>query len=266
MEQDISKVVELVHASADVQGTKFPTRVIPREMRLADLEPFQGMRYRYRGTMNTASISGFAKYVTDRCGDTTSCFVDAKRMSANAVFNLGTTELPGHADDTAVLTLDKTAPFVELLAVDGKKMPQKSVAEWLEDWRDNLEAIAQDGSDMDMKKAIATIRRVTISASRTQDHADSDFGASRSAMEEIEAKGKDGDLPRSFVFTCTPYEGLGNKAFYLRLSLITGDNPMFVLRIIKLESSVEEMAQEFRTLIESEIGSDVKMYVGTFTA
>ncbi|ELN1214995.1 DUF2303 family protein, partial [Escherichia coli] len=51
------------------------------------------------------------------------------------------------------------------------------------------------------------------------------------------------------------------------LSIITGDRPVLVLRIIQLEAVQEEMANEFRDLlVEKFKDSKVKTFIGTFNA
>jgi hypothetical protein len=57
-------------------------------------------------------------------------------MTARSVFNIGTLDNPGHADNVASITLKKTAPFRALLQIDGRRLKQKQIAEWLEDWSD----------------------------------------------------------------------------------------------------------------------------------
>ncbi|MCI5442354.1 DUF2303 family protein, partial [Escherichia coli] len=81
-----------------------------------------------------------------------------------------------------------------------------------------------------------------------------------------EAKTKD-IMPVAFEFKCVPFEGLKERPFKLRLSIITGDHPVLVLRIIQLEAVQEEMANEFRDLlVEKFKDSKVETFIGTFTA
>ncbi|MEQ4630817.1 DUF2303 family protein, partial [Escherichia coli] len=74
-------------------------------------------------------------------------------------------------------------------------------------------------------------------------------------------------MPVAFEFKCVPFEGLKERPFKLRLSIITGDRPVLVLRIIQLEAVQEEMANEFRNLlVEKFKDSKVETFIGTFTA
>ncbi len=63
-------------------------------------------------------------------------------------------------------------------------------------------------------------------------------------MESVEAKTKD-IMPVAFEFKCVPFEGLKERPFKLRLSIITGDRPVLVLRIIQLEAVQEEWLTNF---------------------
>ncbi|OOI43786.1 hypothetical protein BMT72_24845, partial [Escherichia coli] len=101
---------------------------------------------------------------------------------------------------------------------------------------------------------------------QTADFEDNDFSGKRSLMESVEAKTKD-IMPVTFEFKCVPFEGLKERPFKLRLSIITGDRPVLVLRIIQLEAVQEEMANEFRDLlVEKFKDSKVETFIGTFTA
>ena len=194
------------------------------------------------------------------------CFIDADNMRAVSVLNLGTIGEPGHADNTATLKLKKTAPFSALLSVNGERNSQKSLAEWIEDWADYLVGFDANGDAIKATKAAAAVRKITIEANQTADFEDNDFSGKRSLMESVEAKTKD-IMPVVFEFKCVPFEGLKERPFKLRLSIITGDRPVLVLRIIQLEAVQEEMANEFRDLlVEKFKDSKAETFIGTFTA
>ena len=181
-------------------------------------------------------------------------------------FMLCVIDEPGHADNTATLKLKKTAPFSALLSVNGERNSQKSLAEWIEDWADYLVGFDANGDAIQATKAAAAVRKITIEANQTADFEDNDFSGKRSLMESVEAKTKD-IMPVAFEFKCVPFEGLKERPFKLRLSIITGDRPVLVLRIIQLEAVQEEMANEFRDLlVEKFKDSKVETFIGTFTA
>ena len=232
--------INQIHALISAQGVNeiiskigADAVALPENFRIHDLEKFNLNRFRFRGTLSTASIDDFTRYSKDLADEGTRCFIDADNMRAVSVLNLGTIDEPGHADNTATLKLKKTAPFSALLSVNGERNSQKSLAEWIEDWAD---------------------------------FEDNDFSGKRSLMESVEAKTKD-IMPVAFEFKCVPFEGLKERPFKLRLSIITGDRPVLVLRIIQLEAVQEEMANEFRDLlVEKFKDSKVETFIGTFTA
>ncbi|EFP1687465.1 DUF2303 family protein [Salmonella enterica] len=107
---------------------------------------------------------------------------------------------------------------------------------------------------------------ITIQQATQQDHEDGDFSGKKSLMQSIEASSKD-VMPVAFEFKCVPYEGLGERAFSLRNSLLTGDEPRFVLRIVQLEAQEEAIASEFRDLLISKFdGESVETFIGNFKA
>lgn len=258
----LSNFLEEKLSSADC-----PTIALPANVRLQSLEAYQVGRFRFRGKLQTANIPDFVRYCKEYAAEGVRSFIDAESMEAVTVFNLGTILEPGHADNTAALKLKKTAPFKALLNINGQKNRQKDLAEWLEDWSEYLMAFTADGEVLDIKKAISGVRKITIESSSNSDHEDSDFGAKRSLMETVEAKGKEA-MPAAFEFSCVPYEGLTKRRFRLRYSILTGgDAPVLVLRIVQLETAEEAMAEEFQALLEENFtGVEVETFIGDFTA
>lgn len=265
----ISKVQELVLSQfleEKLSSVDCPVAVVPENVNVESLERFSLERYRFRGKLQTFSIDDFARYATGYAAAGSRCFINADEMRAVAVFNLGTLDHPGHADNTAVLSLKKTAPFAALLGINGDRNNQKDLAEWLEDWADYLIGFDAGGAVIDAKKASAAVRKITIESNQSADFEDNDFSGKRSLMESVEARTKD-IMPVAFEFKCVPFEGLAERPFKLRLSIITGDRPVLVLRIVQLETQQEAMAAEFRDLlVEKFKGSDVETFIGTFNA
>lgn len=247
---------------------------LPEGVKVESLERFMPLRRRFRGELTTTQIDQFAEYANQMAGEvqangaepdvTIPCFVDPEFMTAKVFFDLGTIDMPGHGDHTAHLKLPKTAAFQELLGKDGRAMDQKELAEWLEDWAPQLEATNEEGTALPLPSAVAAVRRITIGAKQETTSEDKTFGGRRSAMSEIEAQNKD-TLPAFIEFTCEPYHGLPSRTFRLRVSLITGETPRLVMRIVRLEHHQEDMANEFREKLEHELdGQFVDTFVGTF--
>ena len=249
-----------------IEGTDCPAVALPESVSVKSLENLHATRFRFRGKMDTASIEDFVRYSKGYSAEGTRCFINADKMRASSVFNLGTLDKPGHADNIATLALNRTAPFSALLDTNGGKNSQKQLAEWLEDWSDYVTGFSADGEALDAKKSAASVRKITIDAVRSADYEDQDFSGKRSVMESVEAKSKD-IMPVAFEFKCVPYEGLSEYRFKLRLSILTSDTPVLVLRIVQLEAYEEEIAQEFRDLlVEKFKDSEVETFIGVFSA
>lgn len=257
----LSQLVEEKLAGADC-----PAVALPNDVNVKNLESLYADRFRFRGKMETQSIEDFIRYSTGFAAAGTRCFINAHRMNAVSVFNLGTLDNPGHADNVAVLALKRTAPFAALLSINGERNNQKQLAEWLEDWSDYVIGFDAEGHPIEAKRAAASVRKITIDAIRSAEYEDQDFSGRRSVMESVEAKSKD-IMPVAFEFKCVPYEGLGEYRIKLRMSILASDSPVLVLRITQLESYEEEMAAEFRDLlVEKFKDGKVETFIGTFSA
>ncbi|MEY2224529.1 YfdQ family protein [Klebsiella variicola] len=267
----IKQVQDLVlsgYYMEDIQRLACPTAVLPAGTGIESLERFSSERFRFRGAMETTSIDDFVRYSSGYAkeNEKARCFIDADNMLARSIFNIGTLDNPGHADNVASIKLKKTAPLRALLSINGDHLNQKQIAEWLEDWSDYLIAFDADGNTMKIAQAAQAVRRITIQQTNASDHEDGDFSGKKSLMQSIEASSKD-VMPVAFEFKCVPYEGLGERAFSLRNSLLKSNDPVFVLRIVQLEAQEEAIANEFRDLLIGKFdGKPVEAFIGTFKA
>lgn len=252
----------------DIPGLACPTALLPQNTSIESLERFALERFRFRGAMDTTSIDDFVRYSVAYAQEEEKarCFIDADNMLARSIFNIGTLDKPSHADNVASIKLKKTAPFRALLAINGDHLNQKQIAEWLEDWSDYLLAFDAGGNTMTIAQAAQAVRRVTIQQATQADHEDSDFSGKKSLMQSIEASSKE-VMPVAFEFKCVPYEGLGERRFSLRNSLLKSSDPVFVLRIVQLEAQEEAIANEFRDLLVGKFdGKPVETFIGNFKA
>lgn len=267
MEQNSIKEIERLTLAAQDKNLPDSYRdrvtVLHDNFNLHSLEKHHHQRFRFRGTLKTNSLSDFITYVNAHKGG--EGFIDAKNLSATVFFNLGDIENPGHADYTANLGLEKTAPFAALLAVEGKPLNQKQVIEYLEDWQPYIVGVAEDESETPLKSAIAAIRVLKIKARSESETRQENFAGSRSSLEEIEASSSLG-LPIGFKLRCEPYLGLPLRAFFVRLAVSTDPDtpPRLSLRIMQREDHVEDIAQEFKEVLLREI-KDTTLTIGNFT-
>jgi uncharacterized protein YfdQ (DUF2303 family) len=257
----INRIAELaIQANkANVLAEHTPALVL--DNKVVSIENLQKGRSRFRGTMLTSVLSEFVAYVRRHTGG--HGFIDPKQVKATTFLNLGTPDDPGHADWKAVLQLDPTAAYAALLSVEGRSLLQRELVEWIEDWSANLSAV-KDGESIAITAALTAIREVTIESKKSATNTDRDFGASRSSLEEIEAKAK-GGMPSHLLFQAVPYLGLQAREFRLRISVLTGDKPALVLRIVGKEQAQEEIAQEFKAKLLEEIDDAATLTIGSFT-
>ena len=256
-------ILRAINTQLDIQGRD--VLVLPADAKVHDLEYLNGVRRRFRGKFTTEAIEAFANYCHQHVQEQVEagCFIEADSMVATAVLDLGNVGEPQHGDHVALLTLKKTAAYRALLGVDGEVLSQKQLAEWIEDWMPNLAARRSLDDALTIPRAVASIRKVTIKALRETGNEDRNFGASRSTFEQVEADNEENPLPAFLDFTCTPYHGLEDREFHLRVSLMTsGDEPKFRLRLVQHEEAQEDMAEEFSELLKRQIAGSVPVTIG----
>src|SRR6185312_10514494 len=240
--------------------------------RVESLEHLQPGRSRLRGKFTSTALQDFAEFVVTRyevAGDPAPAqgFIDTDKMAATVYFNLGDHEHPGHGDHLATLALKPTAAYAALAAACSRPLGQRELHDFLEDWRDNTFAL-YDGATDDGKPysaALAAVRDITVETARSVNSVERDMGATRSAMESVDAKSKL-VLPSGFLFKAVPFEGLQERTFTLRLGVNTGgDKLTLVLRIQQAEAITEAIAKDFRDRLAAKLGAASSLTLGTFT-
>lgn len=258
----------ITHTALEATGKKLetlvPTVVLPESAKIVDLERFQAGRSRFRGTYSTHSLADFSAYVVERAALGARGFIDQDAMSCVLLFNLGTADVPGHADDRAVLKLKPTAGYTAAQQIGGRGISQKDLSDWIEDWHQYLTPVDEAGNAIPVAKAIAAVRTITIKASSESETTVGETSASRSAMDQIEARSKE-TLPVSLQFSTIPFEGLTEQVITLRLSVITsGAVPVLKLRWVGEEVQREDIAQEFKSVLQEKIGDAARLSLGAF--
>lgn len=243
--------------------TQIPIVTTPDNMSIHDLEKYMPNASRYRLNFETTSTDDFIDYNKEFAVEGSTCFVNAERMNAKSIFDLGTVELPGHKQSTAKLQLKKTAAFQAIYQINGDAMGQKQAAEFIEDWADFIQVLAQDGSSMNANAAAHALQKLTIESAKSVTSNVHDFGESTQSMDSIEARSEQA-LPAQINFSCLTYQGLTERTFALRVGILTGgEKPKLVFRILQLEAMEEAIAEEFKDkLVEAFSGSELKTYIG----
>ena len=253
-----------LEATGKQLGTHMPTVVLPEGSQVITLEKWQAGRSRFRGIYSTHSLADFSKYVADRAVAGARGFIDQDEMTCTLIFNLGTDVAPGHADDRAVLRLKPSAGYKAAQAIGGRAMSQKDLSDWIEDWNQFLTAADEVGGTKTIANAIAAVRTITIKAASESDHTVGETSASRSTLDQIEARSKE-TLPATLLFNVIPFEGLTEQQIQLRVSVITsGAQPVLKLRWVGEEVQREDIAQEFKTVLQAKIGTNASLALGAF--
>jgi len=253
-----------LEAAGKPLATNAPTVVLPDSCQVVSLEKWQAGRSRFRGIYSTHSLADFSAYVAARAIATAKGFIDQDEMTCTLLFNLGDDANPGHADDRAVLKLKPSAGYKAAQAIGGRAMSQKELSDWIEDWHQYLTPVDDAGNAVPVAKAIAAVRTITIKATSESETNVGETSASRSAMDQIEARSKE-TLPAALLFNVIPFEGLTEQQIQLRVSVITsGAQPVLKLRWLGEEVQREDIAQEFKTVLQQQIGNNAALALGSF--
>ena len=259
--------ITTTHAAANGKplDTNTPAILLPHQFSVESLEPLEAHRARFRGRLATQSFRDFCAYVEQHQKTETlpQGFVDQDDMSCTVLFNLGDQKTPGHGDDKAALKLKPTAAFKAMQQMTGRAHKQADLAEWMEDWHHFIKVLDTTGTEMPVSAAVQKIRTITIKAQAERTSTETTFGAQRSSMDNIEAAHAE-KQPADLLFTTQPYDGLEERTFTLRLSIVTSEPPVIKARWVMQEQQEEEMAQEFKEKLTAEIGGLCQLTVGTF--
>lgn len=233
---------------------------------VTSIEKYSKGRARYRGHYTTTSLSSFIATVLATAENQAVGFIEPSEMLAVVYYNLGTAADPGHGDHLASLTLKKTAAYASLLLMAGRKHSMRTLAEWVEDWREFLTPVSDGKPNGDtIAKVIAAIREITVSKAREVTKVERELGASTSAMASVDAQSKH-VLPEGFLFTTEPYAGLPPRTFELRMGVVVADSDdiNLTLRIQQAESQAEKIAKDFEAVLTDGLGDKVTLSIGAF--
>ena len=254
-----SRVNEML--SQEVNGVL----LAPESMKLHDLESMLENPRHFKGLMSTTSIDSFADYCEHHGKYQPVIFIDTEStpIQAVAVFDFGSIDAPDHARNKARLVLKDTPELAAIVAIKDRPLKQRELADFLEDWHHMLQCSA--GEDvMHIGAAMAAVRNVTIQASAQATHVEGHFGASRSAMDAIEARSDVNRLPERITLTFVPHVGMPEITVHLRVSLKTGEEkPAFILRWIGEASQRKAIAETLQGIIAETVGHD-GLFQGTF--
>ncbi|WP_347460968.1 DUF2303 family protein [Acinetobacter sp. ANC 7454] len=268
--QQIAELAIAAQGTMPVQVDKDASvAIIPEGFQLKSTEHYNFHRDRYRGVYKTSSIASFVEYIGYRNPEkkqTVQTYINTESgLSAQGFLNLGDAAIPGHGDDTAILTLERKAEFSRAQALNGRRQHQQELIDYIDDWADFLDAYNDEGH-IELDKAIRALRKVKITKGSELDSQVRDFGHQVSALEKMEATGVDENLPTHFILHTECFHGLPPREvkLSLRISANNDSAPGFVLRIASEEALTEALAEEFKDILTEKLDGQSQIFQGTF--
>lgn len=222
-----------------------------------------------RARFSTDRLEDFCAYVKSEAltEGHTSLFIKPDGSGAEAVIDFGDHSTPGWGHHTAALKMKYTPEFAGLLRACESDLTQRALIDWLEDWQNAITPFSDEDNTISIGQAIQRIRRIDINAISKTTNQVGDFNASRTAMEEIDAKCGTDSPPAMFSLTCQVYPCTRSRDITARLMLKTGAAaPTFRLRIIGKDAIEKEVAEEIDLEIRERLnGTDVRIHTGSIT-
>ena len=266
----IDNAIQAVGAANEVNNAYDSSLIIvPESFKQVDIEKYMPERRRFRGTFSTTDIEDFIAYAINQTAEAIFINAGQERMSAVAYFDLGDQASPGHADHISTLSCEPLPAYKAALRINGERLKQSQLAEFIEDWLPQLTILCDDEVQNPLQ-AIQAVRNIKITASAAAAHSEHHFGAARSAMEEVEAKSTVHKLPTHIKFNLVPHSGFDAIDVMFRVSVITdAENPRLTLRWMQQDIQQQAIGDNLKRLITDAIAQICGLcpiYSGTFQA
>lgn len=263
--QDIQTLLGLAGSVLDRDlQTHIPTAIISNETSLESLEKYGASPLFYRANLGTKFIEQFLNYTREQ--GSSHVFINEESFGAIAFFDLGTSAEPKWGYHKAYLSLKKEPAYRALLSNADQRMDQQTLIDFIEDWMENIQFHDTDGKEINSTDAIKNIRRLKIKVNGESNQDQGNYAQSRSTLEEVELQAGEQPPPAYFIFSCTPYPGLGVRDFVCSLRAnAQKDGFTLTYRILKQSAIDHEIVQEFCQTITDGLTADHKVTIGTFS-
>ena len=241
-----------------IAETDLFTLALPNGYHMEDMEKFGNQPYRFRGHYITHLIDEFTAYLNANATENTGIFVDSAKSTAHAIIDMGNNDNPFWGAHKASITLKPTPEFAALSANKDKAFDQLAFTDWVEDWPESFAFLdgSEDGSFMSLPTTIAAIRKLTLKQASDKTLEAGDFNAAISEFDQMEVNANGAPLPKGFIFTCTPYEGLSEIRFECRLRAMTeGKTVQLKYRILAYDHILDDIAVEFKDTLKAKINA-----------
>lgn len=224
--------------------------VLPEGYKLQSLESFLNEPTYFRGKYSTTVLGEFISYINKHGDINTGVFIDQEKMNAQAIIDMGNQSGPLWGKHRAEISLLKTPAYSALLESANNALLQQDFIDFAEDWQSNIRFYFDDlatKEGCEFPQIIKTLRRLKVNAQATSEQTVGNTANSRSALESIEIKAGQDELPAGFTFEVVPYEGFEPVKFNCQLRAFNDDkNVKLKYRIGQQELINEDIASEFR--------------------
>jgi len=242
--------------------------VLPDSTSLASLEEFADSPRFLRQEYTTERPYDFIKYLIAHASkeNHSALYIHPLGAAAMAIIDHGDTPNPQWAHHRAVLALRLTPAYLAAKNICKGAHAQQTLIDFLQDWPTHITAHAEDGKEIELRQAIAAVRRVKISARAESTTGIGNMNQNRTAMESIEASSEAGSLPAYFVMRTPLYVSTEDVDIVLHLSVRAeeGKPPLLALRIVGEETLAENCAYELEKRLIAALKDSLKnIFVGT---
>lgn len=194
--------------------------ILPKDMTLADLEPYMSAPARHRGVYRTEWPSEFIRYAVENANqeDYPQCFMESCGTAApraTLLFDFGTHDTPQWREHRAELAICESEAFAALIDLIGRNLTQEDLLRFIDDWSGNCDFERPDGSLVNPAVARTEFADLSVDQIKNLRSKQADFARERSAVERISMGS---GLPNRLHFTCEPWTGLGTKRVTVRIA------------------------------------------------
>lgn len=268
--QEISKMSAAVVATdylSEIPNT-IPSVIVPESYTIRSLEHLHEKPFSFKGTYNTNNIDEFIEYVSKH-GDyvNSHVFIDADSMTANAIIDHGTPSEPQWGRHKALLKLIAEPEYKTLLDKADQLFKQLDFIDFAEEYKDYIRFIDADSQFIDHKEAIKTLRTLKAESTNSQTQSTANFSESKSALESLEIKAADRELPWGFQFLCVPFEALHPVTFTAQLRAVKAGNEITLkYRLYQANEIRKSITENFKTLLTTSLVDCVNVFIGKFSS
>jgi uncharacterized protein YfdQ (DUF2303 family) len=263
----IQKIIDLGQERNRIEVGAIPAAIISQNSKVESLEHLLENPIHHKVKFITSVFDDFVGYCKENCNvdQHSTIYIDQKAMCARAIFDHGYAADPQWGHHNANLILDKTPEFAALLANNNQLLSQQDFVDFLIDWEKFVKLTAEENAELPFQDAINRIRKLTVTSLSKAESEVGNFSANKSALESVEVSAGSTKPPAALLWSGVPYEGFSSRPFTAEIrAVVKGDSISLRYRIIQLESSINDIANEFRDHIKQALAEDsINIYLGT---